>query len=183
MVDPVPRPGWYPDPSGGSGERWWNGLGWSDTRRGVATIAPTAPLPAHTPSPVAPTIEQQGVPVRIVYSAENPAPQAPGHTPSASMSSAVTVNTRVNPMAVYGLIAGIFALFFNFLLVPAVLAIVFSVRGLTTARKLESAGHTQTLKTIAAIGLILGIVGLVIGVVQFGALLFALAGSFVSGLG
>ncbi|MGH9093088.1 MAG: DUF2510 domain-containing protein, partial [Acidimicrobiales bacterium] len=26
---PLPPAGWYPDPSGMSGERWWDGRGWS----------------------------------------------------------------------------------------------------------------------------------------------------------
>lgn len=29
--DSSPEPGWYPDPSGPPGLRWWNGVSWSDT--------------------------------------------------------------------------------------------------------------------------------------------------------
>lgn len=29
----APRPGWYPDPTGGSRLRWWDGLDWTDHRR------------------------------------------------------------------------------------------------------------------------------------------------------
>jgi hypothetical protein len=29
----LPPAGWYPDPSGRPGERWWDGVGWSDRTR------------------------------------------------------------------------------------------------------------------------------------------------------
>ncbi|MGH9277895.1 MAG: DUF2510 domain-containing protein, partial [Acidimicrobiales bacterium] len=28
-----PAAGWYPDPSGGSGQRYWDGTRWTDDRR------------------------------------------------------------------------------------------------------------------------------------------------------
>ena len=34
-----PQPGWYPDPSGGAGLRWWDGAQWTE-RTGVATATP-----------------------------------------------------------------------------------------------------------------------------------------------
>jgi hypothetical protein len=30
---PLPPAGWYPDPSGRPGERWWDGRGWSEHTR------------------------------------------------------------------------------------------------------------------------------------------------------
>jgi len=42
--------GWYPDPSGAAGERWWDGLGWSATVRAVPQpVAATAPVGATIP--------------------------------------------------------------------------------------------------------------------------------------
>jgi uncharacterized protein YxjI len=30
MASPLPPPGWYPDPAGGSGTRWWDGQVWTE---------------------------------------------------------------------------------------------------------------------------------------------------------
>ena len=35
-------PGWYPAPDG-DGEQWWNGSGWSDSRRGTDAAVPGLP--------------------------------------------------------------------------------------------------------------------------------------------
>jgi hypothetical protein len=40
-----PEPGWYPDPSGSTNLRWWNGVSWSDA---------THPLPGATEASVPP---------------------------------------------------------------------------------------------------------------------------------
>jgi hypothetical protein len=37
---PGAPPGWYPDPAGGPGQRWWDGYAWSD-----ATVLPDRPPP------------------------------------------------------------------------------------------------------------------------------------------
>ncbi|QAY61378.1 DUF805 domain-containing protein [Microbacterium protaetiae] len=45
---PLPPAGWYPDPQGGTGERWWNGAAWSTETRAAAPNAqpaePSAPV-------------------------------------------------------------------------------------------------------------------------------------------
>jgi hypothetical protein len=55
----APRPGWYPDPEGGSRLRWWDGSDWSDRYRSRPTENELAgrvngsltPTPAPTPGP------------------------------------------------------------------------------------------------------------------------------------
>jgi hypothetical protein len=49
---PGAPPGWYPDPAGGPGQRWWDGYAWSE-----ATVLPQQPPPppwASAPPPQAP---------------------------------------------------------------------------------------------------------------------------------
>lgn len=55
MTQPPPPPGWYPDPSGTPGSRWWDGQGWSEHVQPAAPpTPPSAPSPANQPSPPAP---------------------------------------------------------------------------------------------------------------------------------
>ncbi|MFF2851401.1 DUF2510 domain-containing protein [Streptomyces sp. NPDC058001] len=44
----TPPPGWYPDPSAPSVQRWWDGTGWTEHRQPPAE----APIPAPVPVPV-----------------------------------------------------------------------------------------------------------------------------------
>ncbi len=41
---PGAPPGWYPDPAGGPGQRWWNGYAWTE-----ATVLPAQPPPPPPP--------------------------------------------------------------------------------------------------------------------------------------
>ena len=57
----LPAAGWYPDPSGAPGLRWWNGLTWSDAvhppqpeARLAASVPPTAPTATSAWSTIAP---------------------------------------------------------------------------------------------------------------------------------
>src|SRR6478736_4160199 len=57
----LPEAGWYPDPAGGDGTRWWDGKGWTDhIRPGTDPAAPTAASspPAPTVTPDVPTWAQ-----------------------------------------------------------------------------------------------------------------------------
>jgi hypothetical protein len=43
MSSPLPVAGWYPDPSGGSGQRWWDGQAWSAAMSpGPVTVSATS---------------------------------------------------------------------------------------------------------------------------------------------
>ncbi|WP_191412386.1 MULTISPECIES: DUF805 domain-containing protein [unclassified Salinibacterium] len=50
-TDAVIPPGWYPDAEVPGGQRWWDGMGWTDYRKSPAEVAASAP--AYV-APVAP---------------------------------------------------------------------------------------------------------------------------------
>lgn len=108
-------------------------------------------------SPLAPTSSRP-----VVYSAENPAPQHPGQ-PAATSRAAFSIDARANRNAMIGFVAGIIAIFFNFLFIVAPFAIVFSIMGIVRARQLKAAGVTNNLMAFALIGLALGILSGAIG--------------------
>ena len=179
MAEEYKRAGWYPDPDGVPGERWWNGSGWSDSRRGGAASAPAAtpyvPGPATTP-PAPPTYSAQPPSYSApppVYSAQNPAPQRPdpyAQTPLISQVSGRGIPTRINASvnrnAMIGFISGLIALFFNILFLLAPVAIVFSILGIRRANELKAQGAPATLMTFALIGLGSGIIAGLIGLVS-----------------
>ncbi len=66
---PLPPAGWYSDPRGGGGQRWWNGVEWSTETR------PAPAAPAGYPGAVAP---QPGYPVQPTAPTYAAAPQ-PGY--------------------------------------------------------------------------------------------------------
>jgi hypothetical protein len=45
MAQPLPIAGWYPDPEHGGQDRWWDGTGWTDTRRATGDAATPAAMP------------------------------------------------------------------------------------------------------------------------------------------
>jgi Scramblase/Protein of unknown function (DUF2510) len=53
VTQPSPPPGWYPDPAGSGGSRWWDGRTWTEHVQG-----PPAPQP--TPAQAQPVHQQHG---------------------------------------------------------------------------------------------------------------------------
>jgi hypothetical protein len=53
VTQPSPPAGWYPDPSGSGGSRWWDGQAWTEHVSQPASAQVTAPA-AAPPAPAAP---------------------------------------------------------------------------------------------------------------------------------
>lgn len=157
MAETFQRPGWYPDPDGVPGERWWNGSGWSDSRRASGGAVP-APAP--------------GVPRPPVYSADNPAPTGPGQpTVSSARRVVSSIDARANRNAMIGFITGLIALFAGVIPFLGPVAIVFSLLGIVKARQLKAQGAPSTLMPFALIGLASGAIATLIGLVGLIAIL------------
>lgn len=162
MAEDFKRPGWYPDPDGNPGERWWNGSGWSDGRRGGPAAVASSPVVLQ---PVQPPV---GTPP--VYSADNPAPQRPDpYAQPTTLSQALgtkslrSMDFRTNQPAMIGFITGLITIFFVAFLAPV--AIVASIMGIAKAGQLKAQGTVTNSATFAWIGLVTGAVGGLIGIV------------------
>ncbi len=87
MTQPPPPPGWYPDPAGSGGTRWWNGQGWTEHVQAAAPPPPPVRTAVHAPVPPA----QRTAPPSAVQAAQAartaaaPAGQQPGGRPAASL--------------------------------------------------------------------------------------------------
>ena len=52
MTQPSPPAGWYPNPAGGGGSRWWDGQGWTEhLQQAAPPPAPPPPVPGHGTGP------------------------------------------------------------------------------------------------------------------------------------
>ena len=154
MAEEYKRPGWYASPDGTPGERWWNGSGWSDSRRGGPAAAPPAPLP---PVPT------------VVYSAENPAPQRPNPyattVPTAAPTPAFTVAAPQNRMALAALVTGVIGLFGFSVLGPV--GVILGLVSLSKVRQLKAQGApTGSAAALAAVGVITGAIATVILIIS-----------------
>jgi hypothetical protein len=156
MAEDYRRPGWYPDPQGAPGERWWNGAGWSDSRRGGASSAASAPAYHSAVGPVL----------------QRPDPYAPSPTLATSTSPAPprtgSAALRQNQLATVGFVTGLMSLFGLSILGPV--AVVFSALGFRRARQLRTEGSGGSSAALAWIGIVGGAVGtvaLVVAIVSF----------------
>lgn len=87
MTETLPPAGWYPDPTGAPGTRWWDGAAWSGHVRPVSVPAPAgypgyAGHPGYaTPRPTAVARAQPAGPAPVVYTypyaSAVPLPQRP----------------------------------------------------------------------------------------------------------
>ncbi|WP_045876806.1 phospholipid scramblase-related protein [Pseudofrankia sp. DC12] len=85
MSQNSPVPGWYPDPSGAPGLRWWDGVQWTGHTQAAPGQPPAPSLPQQpTPQqPAAPVYQKPPQPQGAFQPAGAPPQQQPGGFPSA----------------------------------------------------------------------------------------------------
>jgi Protein of unknown function (DUF2510)/Domain of unknown function (DUF4352) len=77
MTTPPTPAGWYPDPDGAGGQRYWDGSAWTEHR---SPGAPPAPLDEPEPGPTAPIAQRIPPPVEPTFAP--PPPLQPGPPPT-----------------------------------------------------------------------------------------------------
>lgn len=111
----APVAGWYADPNGGSGLRFWNGAGWTDSTQALPVLGPTAPPAAsqypnrnHATGPY-PAQGPQYHAQPFVVAPRQPPPPAPSRNAQASAGAFLAANKfaliTVVICAVYAIIA------------------------------------------------------------------------------
>lgn len=161
MADVVRSPGWYPDPDRGPGERWWNGVSWSDSRRGANGAATSAVSNISAKAPIN----------RVVYSATNPAPQSPADL--GRPVPAIAMTRALNPAATTAIAMAAVSVFLNFLLIPSVAAIVFGVRAIARANQLAAAGQPASSKTLAVVAIVIALLSAIWAILFWAIALFS----------
>ena len=154
----TPAAGWYPDADVVGGERWWDGVQWSDNRRPSApAIAPEAAPPVPLP-PVAPGYT--AAPADAAASTPGIARPAPGGytvPPAyAAPSGAQPAAAQQNVLAIAGLIVSIVSLFIGIIGVVPIAGFVLSLLGFRKAPELGGRG-----RRLAIAGMIVAGVSLV----------------------
>jgi hypothetical protein len=148
------RPGWYPAPDGTGTEQWWNGAAWSDAKRGIGGAAlPGLPnYQAAPPAAPAPSIPPRPDP----YTAPPPPTGSPATLQGAPSGNRTITATNSTPV-----ISLIFGLAGIFLFAP--LGLVAIIMGAIVLRRPSS---TKAERTMAIVGILAGIVGLIFGAIQ-----------------
>ena len=112
---PGAPPGWYPDPAGGPGQRWWDGYAWTES-----TVLPQQP----PPPPWASASPPQGPPTTIAPWAE-----ASQRLSTFTTASLVDNELRLAPLARFAVA------------LPAVYFLVNLIENRINAQALLNAGH------------------------------------------
>ncbi len=113
---PGAPPGWYPDPAGGPGQRWWDGYAWTES-----TVLPQRPPP---PPPWASASPPQGPPSTV-------APWAEASQRLATVTTANLVDSelRLAPLARFAVV------------LPAVYSLFGLIENRANAAAERNAGH------------------------------------------
>ncbi|HTL42183.1 MAG TPA: DUF2510 domain-containing protein [Pseudolysinimonas sp.] len=178
MSDPnaLPAAGWYPDPDDAASDRWWNGVSWSDQRRGrnaptgwapvagsvtTASATPVPPVPVP-PVPLPPVAPYPAGATRPDPYAGNAATAAAAYpVPAVYGPTGDGVGAR-NPLAVGGMVTSLVALMCNFILfgAPGITGGILSIVALRRANRLARSGVTTgTGRGMAIAGIVAGFTG------------------------
>jgi hypothetical protein len=129
MSNALPSTGWYPDPEQPGSERWWDGNEWTEYRRASSAAGVPAGPDQQRHLSLVPPLAQ------------------PAYQPQTTSG-----------MAIASLVLGIASLPFFAFVIPAVLAVVFSLVGMSAVKR--GRGVVKG-KGLAICGLVLGILSLV----------------------
>ncbi|MGV1035064.1 MAG: DUF2510 domain-containing protein [Microbacteriaceae bacterium] len=148
-----PPAGWYPDPETQQGQRWWDGLVWTEHRQNSAVSEP--------PQPPAPTRAVPSLPK--VTSAPTPLPSADWGMKRGDYvlmaDSGADAAAGKNTPAKMALTFGIIGVLVNIFMIPGTLAIIFGVIGLKRA-ELSGIGRVKSIW-----GIVLGSVTSVVSLI------------------
>jgi len=141
-VEPVA--GWYPDPAGSDGKRWWDGNKWSDKIKEPESI-PTDETSDKTPSEFPPLTDSSKPQLQ-------PPPSTPAlATPAANENVRFIGGLEISGFAVASFLLGLLWIFG----IGSLLAIIFALIARGRVKRGENIG-----KPLATAGLIMGILGL-----------------------
>jgi hypothetical protein len=101
---PGAPPGWYPDPAGGPGQRWWDGYAWTE-----ATVLPAVPPPPPGPPTFGPPtsgLPPTGQPVHPVQPPQSPSLPPPPTPHWAASQPGYGVPPSYGGAPAYGLTGG-----------------------------------------------------------------------------
>lgn len=148
VTNSSPPAGWYSDPDGRSGERWWDGAVWTDHRQSTASITPpSVPAPADDSLP------------------PNDSPAGFHNFYDASQDRKRGKNTFATNALVLGIFSVIATPFVPLRWVPVLMAVAAIVWGVLGIRRSQSSGLG---KARAIWGLVLGSIALPVAIAVWG---------------
>jgi hypothetical protein len=157
-----PVAGWYPDPEHSGEDRWWNGSGWSDHRRGSVDTVPATP--ASATGWADPRPDRSPTPGRVPQPGRVPPPGLPPGARLANQPYPYVVRTPlgVNAKAAVGLMVSLSTIVLPVLGINGIVGAILGGMGLAEAKRRERAGVPNQGRAIALAAIIVGIVSTVV---------------------